>query len=142
MNHYDLEEVEVLDLFAGTGSITYEFASRGARGIVSVESDPVHFAFIRKTCAQLGLDQVSVLRTDAFRYLHHPPQQFDIVFADPPYDHPLLEQIPSKVFETDLLSPEGLLILEHPSRIEFPAHPRFREQRKYGGVNFSFFSGI
>jgi 16S rRNA (guanine966-N2)-methyltransferase len=139
MNRYDPAELDVLDLFAGTGSITYEFASRGARSVVAVERDPAHFSFIKKTCDQLGMDRVTVIRADAFKYLHKPCQSFDIIFADPPYDHPLLETLPGLVFASEFLEKHGWFILEHPGRLTFTVHPHFLQHRRYGGVNFSFF---
>lgn len=139
-NRFDFEGLAVLDLFAGTGSITFEFASRGASSVVSVESSPVHHRFISKTCDSMELEQVTVIRGDAFRYLLNPDQTFDIIFADPPYDHPSLKDLPDLVLSAGILNEGGLFILEHPGSLTFTVHPRFLEQRKYGGVNFSFFS--
>ncbi|MGW8316871.1 MAG: RsmD family RNA methyltransferase, partial [Bacteroidales bacterium] len=110
VNQFDLEEVEVLDLFAGTGSITYEFASRGARSVVAVEWALPHQRFIQHTCLSLEMDRVTVLRMDAFRFLQHPVQSFDIVFADPPYDLSRLEEIPDGVLGSGVLNPDGILI--------------------------------
>jgi 16S rRNA (guanine(966)-N(2))-methyltransferase RsmD len=141
-NHYEFEELDVLDLFSGTGSITYEFASRGAGSVVAVESDALHFKFIRSSCSQLGFDQVTVLHKDAFRYLMRPIQSFDIVFADPPFDHPRLTDLPELVLAGSLLNSGGLFILEHPENFSFVASPGFRETRKYGRVNFSFFDPL
>lgn len=139
MNHFQIEELDVLDLFSGTGSITYEFASRGARSVVAVESDPVHFRFIQSTCRALELDQVTVIRGDVFSYLKNPVQSFDLIFADPPYDHPMLEELPEMVFTHNILPEGGIFILEHPATFTFTAHPSFQQQRKYGSVNFTFF---
>ncbi len=139
MNLYDLEEADVLDLFSGTGSMTYEFASRGARSVVAVEWDPSYQRFIQRTCQSLEMEQVTVLRMDAFRYLLKPVQSFDIIFADPPYDHPRLPEIPDAVLGSGILQPQGIFILEHPSKHSFTAHARFLRQRNYGSVNFSFF---
>jgi len=139
MNHYNLEKVDVLDLFAGTGSITYEFASRSARSVVCVEKDSSHSRFIRKMCDEMNLDGVSLIRGDVFSYLKKPYQSFDIIFADPPYDHPLLETLPDLVFATEILAEGGQFILEHPGKCSFTAHPHFLNHRNYGGVNFSFF---
>ena len=138
-NQLEIAELDVLDLFSGTGSITYEFASRGARSVVAVESDPLNFKFIRSVCETLEMDQVSVVRGDAFRFLQNPVQSFDLVFADPPFDHPRLDEIPSLVFGDNILEEGGLFILEHPANHPFSAHPRFLNQRKYGSVHFSFF---
>lgn len=138
-NHYDPEELDVLDLFAGTGSITYEFASRGAKSVVTVEMEKSYHDFIRLTCKELEFDQVNVIRGDVFKYLKRPYQNFDLIFADPPYDHPLLDTLPDLVFSTEILPQGGLFILEHPGTFSFTSHNHFHEHRKYGGVNFSFF---
>ena len=139
LNRFDMEEVVVLDLFSGTGSLTFEFASRGAPSVVAVEKDPVQFSFIRKMCRELDLDLVTVIRGDAFIYLKRPSQSFDIIVADPPFDHPMLEILPDLVFSSGVLSPEGWFILEHPGKYSFSAHHYFQQHRKYGGVHFSFF---
>ena len=139
LNTFDLEDVEVLDLFSGTGSITYEFASRGARSVVSVESDPVHHRFIRNTCSGMNMDRVTLIRGDAFRFLNRPTQTYDIIFADPPFDHPLLESLPDLVTGNGFLSGKGRFILEHSDRYRFSSHQAFLEERHYGGVRFSFF---
>ncbi|MEN8156697.1 MAG: RsmD family RNA methyltransferase [Bacteroidota bacterium] len=139
LNLCDMEEMDVLDLFSGTGSITYEFASRGARSVVAVERDHAHYSFIRNTCKEMEMELVSVIRGDVFRYLKRPYQSFDIIFADPPYDHPQLDTLPDMVFKTEILAKEGLFILEHPGNYTFTAHNHFMQTRKYGGVNFTFF---
>ena len=140
IHQFNIEEMDVLDLFSGTGSISYEFASRGARSVLAIEMAPAHFKFIQETCRSLQIEQISVIRADAFRYLKKPIQSFDIIFADPPYDHSGLEEIPDLIFSTDILNKEGLFILEHPGNYSFTAHPRFQQHRKYGGVNFTIFS--
>jgi 16S rRNA (guanine(966)-N(2))-methyltransferase RsmD len=140
LNHYELEDSDVLDLFAGTGSITLEFASREARSVIAVERDPTLARFIRDTCASMDMQQVQVIQGDVFRYLRHPPQPFDIVFADPPYDHPGLKEVPDLVLSSDLLLPGGRFILEHPGSISFAAMEGFERLRKYGSVHFSFFT--
>jgi 16S rRNA (guanine966-N2)-methyltransferase len=140
IHRFDLEALDVLDLFAGTGSITYEFASRGTRSVVAVESDTAYFRFIRKTISELGFENVTVIRGDVFRYLRHPYQSFDIIFADPPYDHPDLIRLPDLVFSSEILAKDGWFILEHPRHLTFTAHPMFNSHRRYGGVNFSIFS--
>lgn len=138
-NQYDFEGLDVLDLFSGTGSISYEFASRGARSVLALEMVPAHYKFIRDTVKSLDLDQVSVIRADVFKYLKRPYQSFDIVFADPPYDHPGLAELPDLVLSTEILQNKGVFILEHPGSFSFTAHPLFHEHRKYGGVNFTMF---
>lgn len=139
-HRYTIEGMDILDLFSGTGSITYEFASRGARSVVAVEISPVHFKFIQETCRSMQLEQVSVLRADVFRYIKKPVQSFDIIFADPPYDHQELSALPDLIFATEILRKEGLFILEHPGNYSFTAHQNFLQHRKYGGVNFTIFS--
>ena len=139
MNLVEMEQSDILDLFSGTGGIAYEFATRGARSVVAIESEPLHYRFIRQTCNSLGMEQVTVLRGDAFRYLSAPVHAFDLVFADPPYDHPRLDELPDLVLNSGVLNRDGLFILEHPGRISFTAHPRFTRQRNYGSVQFTFF---
>jgi 16S rRNA (guanine(966)-N(2))-methyltransferase RsmD len=136
-----IEGARVLDLFAGTGSISYEFASRGAREIVAVESDHHHFSFIKRTAAALGFKRIAAYRTDAFlacAKLAGAP--FDIIFADPPYDLPRLPALPAAIFDHDLLLPGGIAVIEHPAAVDFSAHPRFTSCRHYGSVHFSFFA--
>jgi 16S rRNA (guanine966-N2)-methyltransferase len=139
LNHFDPEEVDVLDLFAGTGSISYEFASRGVRSVVTIEKEQAYYNFIRKTCQEMDIDMATVIRGDVFNYLRRPYQSFDIIFADPPYDHPLLETLPDLIFSSEILAKGGQFILEHPAIFSFTSHNHFLDQRKYGGVNFSFF---
>ncbi len=141
LNGYlDFDEApEALDLFAGTGSITLELLSRGCRRVVAVERDPMHFGFITKTLAALGDKACVPLRADVFRYLSTCREQFDFVFADPPYALPRLEELPTLVLGRGLLKPEGLFVLEHGKTNDFSTHPQFIEHRSYGSVNFSFF---
>ncbi len=138
-NNFDYENCEVLDLFSGTGSISYEFASRGAKSVFSVEADTGHFRFIRQTAEQLGFDRINVVRGDAFSFIRRPFQSFDIIFADPPYDLQGIDMLPDEIFKTNILIPGGWFILEHGSRLSFTAHPFFSQHRAYGSVNFSVF---
>ncbi|MCD4711012.1 MAG: RsmD family RNA methyltransferase [Bacteroidales bacterium] len=140
IHQYNIEEMDVLDLFSGTGSISYEFASRGARSVVAVEMATAHFRFIQETCRSMQLEQVTVIRADVFKYLKRPTHSFDIIFADPPYDHPGLAELPDLILTTDILNKEGLFILEHSDSYSFTAHPHFLQHRKYGGVHFTIFS--
>lgn len=141
-NGYDMESVRVLDLFSGTGSISYEFASRGVREIYSVEMNPLHAAFIKKTSSALKISGMQVIRHNVFDFLDICRLDFDIVFADPPYDIEGLDSIPDKVFSAmdgHLLREGGVFVLEHPGTYSFVHHPRFKKERKYGNVHFSFF---
>jgi 16S rRNA (guanine966-N2)-methyltransferase len=138
-NRVDFEEIKVLDLFSGTGSIAMEFASRGATIVYAVEMNRKYCQFIDKTVKGFGLANLKVLNTDAFRYLDKNQQAFDVVFADPPYDLEGLDLIPDRFFKGAGLTPDGWFILEHSSKSTFKSHPRFVELRTYGKVNFSFF---
>ncbi len=139
MSHMDIEGVEVLDLFEGTGSIGYEFVSRGAAHVTGVEMNERQIAFIKKTCKEFNISNLLVTRMDVFRFLDTPRKQYDIVFADPPYQLPNLEKLPELVLGNKFVKPEGLFILEHGSKHSFAQHPLFLEERKYGNVHFSLF---
>lgn len=140
-NLYDLETVDVLDLFSGTGSISYEFASRGAHRVVSVEMNPLHQRFIADTARELGFAQIQSIKTNVFVYLKSMAggDAFDIVFADPPYDMEGVEQLPGLVLEGGFVREDGIFILEHSAEKNFSDHPKFYQQRSYGSVQFSFF---
>jgi 16S rRNA (guanine(966)-N(2))-methyltransferase RsmD len=147
---FDYEECDVLDLFAGTGSVSYEFASRGAGGVTAVELNAVHCDFIRRTAAELAFERFYTVKANVFNYLKACTRRFDIVFSDAPYDLRGSEQVVDLVFERGLLVREGdvrpdgsvadrdgLLIFEHSAAQNFAAHPRFRETRNYGSVHFT-----
>lgn len=138
-NLVDFEECDVLDLFAGTGSISYEFASRGARSVTSVEINTVHHNFIRQTAAQLGIENLYPVKANVFLYLKSCRKQFDVIFADAPYDLDGSEQVVKLVLENDLLRPDGILIFEHSKKLDFSASPEFWQLRSYGSVQFSIF---
>ena len=139
-NIVDYEECDVLDLFSGTGSISYEFASRGAKSVTSVEVNTVHHAFIKDTARKLGCTNFYAVHANAFLYLKNATKRFDIVFADAPYDLEGSEQIVELVFAKDILREEGILIFEHSAMQDFSGHPHFWQTRTYGSVNFSFFT--
>lgn len=140
LNSYiDFEGATALDLFAGTGSISLELLSRGCQQVVSIEKDRDHHTFIRQCVQKLGADNSVVIRGDVFRYIKSCSQQFDFIFADPPYQLTELAQIPDLIFEKDLLKEEGIFVLEHGAQNDFSNHPHFVEHRKYGSVNFSIF---
>lgn len=140
VNNFDLTEVKVLDLFAGTGNITYEFSSRGAIGVTSIDIDLKCVSFIRQTAKEFGFEAVLSFRSDAFRYLKNCDIRYDIIFCDPPYEMQGLEVIPKVVFERNLLLPEGWLVIEHSRDYDFSGIAGFQQKRKYGKVNFSIFS--
>jgi 16S rRNA (guanine966-N2)-methyltransferase len=140
-NQMDFESARCLDLFAGTGSISFELASRGCTDITTVEQFPACAQFIRKTTAALGIGEVvKVIPTDVFRFLSGTPLPYDFIFADPPYDLPALDTLPNLIFSQQLLLPEGILVLEHGINFDFSEHPHLFDVRKYGQTFFSFFS--
>lgn len=138
-NIVDFGECDVLDLFSGTGSISYEFASRGVRSVTSVEINSVHHNFIRQTAAHLGIRNLFAVKANVFLYLKSCPKQFDLIFSDAPYDLEGSEQVIDLVLEGGLLREEGFLVFEHSRGKNFSVHPNFWQQRSYGSVQFSFF---
>lgn len=139
-NLTDLEGADALDLFAGTGSISFELLSRECRSVTAVEKNNAHASFIAKVAKELKTDSLHLIRGDVFRYLHSAPKQgFDFIFADPPYDLKELETIPELIFKNNLLKEGGLFVLEHGKQNNFEDNPHFIERRVYGSVNFSFF---
>ncbi|MGN1248279.1 MAG: 16S rRNA (guanine(966)-N(2))-methyltransferase RsmD [Paludibacteraceae bacterium] len=138
-NRIDFEGADMLDLFAGTGSIGLEFVSRGARSVTAVELAHTQQNFIISTCKQLGIHNLTVVRSDVFKYLNACALQFDFIFADPPYALPELPLLPNYIFEKQLLKADGYFVLEHGKTYDFSQHPHFIEHRTYGSVHFSFF---
>lgn len=139
IQYVDLEDATALDLFSGTGSITLELLSRGCKQVVSVEMDRDHHRFICECLKKLEARPVLPLRADVFRFLKSCHQQYDFIFADPPYALKEIPQIPDLIFEKGLLKEDGLFILEHGKDHDFSTHPHFIEHRAYGSVNFSLF---
>jgi len=133
-------ETSTLDLFSGTGNITFELASRGVIQVTAVDRSPKCCWYIKKEAEKLKLPQVEVVKQDVLTFIMRCKQQFDFIFADPPYDLPQLAQLPSLIAAHHLLTPEGLFVLEHPSTKQLNQQPGFIEQRKYGYSSFSFFS--
>ncbi|MBO5578838.1 MAG: 16S rRNA (guanine(966)-N(2))-methyltransferase RsmD [Prevotella sp.] len=141
LNGYiDFEDAAALDLFSGTGSITLELLSRGCSQVVSIESDRDHHRFIQECLKKLSTDNSAIpIRGDVFRFIKSCKQQFDFIFADPPYALKELPQIPDLIFEKDLLKQDGIFVFEHGKDYDFSQHPHFVEHRAYGSVNFSLF---
>ena len=136
----DFDEATALDLFSGTGSITLELLSRGCQQVVSVELDRDHHRFICDCLSKLdGHNACLPLRGDVFRFIKGCKQQFDFIFADPPYALKELSTLPDLIFDKQLLKPDGLFVLEHGKDNDFAQHPHFVEHRQYGSVNFSLF---
>lgn len=139
-NRIDFESADVLDLFSGTGSIAFEFASRGVQAVHLVEKDAKHVAGIRNAIKAIGIINVKPIHIDVRAYLKTCRFRYDIVFADPPYDLAWLKEIPDLVLGSEVLKEDGFFILEHPRNMNFRDHTQFFEHRNYGSVNFSFFS--
>ncbi|WP_431160906.1 RsmD family RNA methyltransferase [Flagellimonas beolgyonensis] len=139
-NRFYFDELKVLDLFAGTGNISFEFASRGVQDITAVDSFHGCVHYISKISTELDFP-ITTIKSDVFKYLERTTEQFDLIFADPPYnfDQTQFLKIPDLVFTRDLLREEGLLVVEHSDQTNLSEHPHFSEQRKYGGSIFSFF---
>lgn len=138
-NRIDFENSTVLDLFSGTGSISYEFSSRGAASVHLVEKDMKHIAGINRIIKDIGFENIRPIHIDVRTYLKTCQIKYDVVFADPPYDLPWLTHLPELVIDADIINPDGFFVLEHPRDISFSDKPGFFEHRHYGGVNFSFF---
>jgi 16S rRNA (guanine(966)-N(2))-methyltransferase RsmD len=139
-NDYYFDEIIVLDMFAGTGSISFEFASRGTEHIIALDNNSKNVSFIRNTAQTFGLISITIMQADSFKFAKDTTQKFDIIFADPPFDLENIEQIPVIVFENELLKPEGLLVLEHSGRLDFTKHEKFKKLKNYGKLHFSFFN--
>lgn len=138
-NRIDFESSYVLDLFSGTGSISYEFASRGAAQVHLIDKDPKHIAGIKRIIKDIGFENIRTIHIDVKAYLKTCSIKYDVVFADPPYDLSWLKELPDLVTKSGVIKEDGFFILEHPRVLSFSNHELFFEHRNYGGVNFSFF---
>ncbi len=139
LNKIEFEGIKVLDLFSGTGNISLEFASRGAAEVVSIDRSIQCINYLKDTARQHKLTQIKTFKADVLKYLQLETEQYDLIFADPPYDMNQIPELPKIIFEKNLLLPGGLLIVEHQSLQNLSNHPAFVEQRKYGHSSFSFF---
>ena len=139
-NYVDYDECTVMDLFAGTGAVSLEFISRGVKEVTSIDINAQCTEFIKKSASQMGVNNIHVVRADVFDLLKRANRQFDIVFADPPYALSDLGTLPNLVFDKDVLTEDGIFVLEHPKEYSFEDHPNFWQHRNYGKVNFTFFA--
>ena len=138
-NHLDIKELKTLDLFGGTGNISYELASRGAEDLTIVEKDTVMYEFIRKTSLDLKLQHFNVLKMDVFKFINQCTEKFDFIFAGPPYELKNIDDLPKFIFEKKLLNPKGWFVLEHTPRNEYKSFPFYTAERNYGTTVFSVF---
>lgn len=138
-NLIDFEGIRALDLFAGTGAVSFELLSRGCRAVTAVEKAATQQKFILKVASELGDQNLTLIRGDVFKFLNCPNGKFDFIFADPPYDLPQFDSIPEKVLAADILTENGIFVLEHSRKYDFSDNPCFFQHRAYGSVNFSFF---
>lgn len=140
-NTIDIEGIVALDLFAGTGAITFELLSRGAAQVTAVEKASTQFRFIAKTAETLGEKNLRLVRGDVFRFLASAtPDSYDFVFADPPYDLPRFDEVPATVISSGIVRKGGLFIIEHSKARDYSALPGFYRHIAYGSVNFSLFT--
>ena len=139
-NIIDLDGADALDLFAGTGGISFELLSRGCRRVTSVEQNRAHFSFILKVAGELKTEALNPIKGDVFRFLNTVPEQsYDFIFADPPYSLTSLPDIPRLIIEKKMLREGGVFVMEHSKENDFSSIPFFHQKRVYGAVNFSIF---
>ncbi len=138
-NRIDFENLNALDLFGGSGAMSYEFASRGCSHIITIEKNIKCCEFIKKNINDFGFQNIKTIKTDVFGYLKTCLETFDIIFADPPFKLENIERIPSLILEKKLLKENGILIVEHPIGVDFSGIIELQETREYGTVNFSIF---
>jgi 16S rRNA (guanine(966)-N(2))-methyltransferase RsmD len=138
-NMIDFESIRVLDLFSGTGSIGFEFLSRGAMEVTAIDSSQRCVDFIKKTAEIFGACNIKAVKSNSFVFIKRMAAQYDVIFADPPYDLEGVEALPDLIYASGMLAEQGLLILEHSSGYRFEKHVNFHSHRQYGSVNFSFF---
>lgn len=138
-NYGDFEGKTALDLFAGTGAVSFEFLSRGCSAVTAVETATVQTSFMHSVKEKLGDNNIKIIRGDVFKFIKSCRQTFDYIFADPPYDHPRFEEIPGLILNSRMLKPDTIVIIEHSSKRDFSQLPGFRRQLAYGSVNFSIF---
>lgn len=139
-NRMDLEGIHTLDLFGGTGAISYELASRGAADLTIVEKDPIMQAFIKKNAEMLGMENYRVLKMEVFAFLNSCSDQYDFIFAGPPYALGTIDEIPKIIVSKQLIRPGGFFVLEHTPRNAYENYPGFQFVRNYGSTLFSFFA--
>jgi 16S rRNA (guanine(966)-N(2))-methyltransferase RsmD len=138
-NNLDIEKLKTLDLFGGTGSISYELASRGAIDLTIVEKDEAMYEFIKKTSSTLRLENFKVIKSDVFRFIRQCQDKFDFIFAGPPYALTSIDDLPAMIFEKQLLNKNGWFVLEHTLKNDYKLFPFYKTERNYGTTLFSVF---
>lgn len=138
-NNIDFDETKFLDLFAGSGNISYEMASRGCTHILTVDRFPLCVQFIQSMIEKLEIEGMRVVQADVFDIIANSKEQYDLIFAGPPYGLDILDEIPDRIFNAGILSQEGIFVLEHNPKHNFEQHEMFAEVRTYGQTHFSFF---
>lgn len=138
-NNLEIDTLEVLDLFGGTGCISYELASRGASTITIVEKDNKMYDFIKKTSAELEFKNFNVVKLDVFKFIESSTRQYDFIFAGPPYALATIDELPVKIFEHNILKPGGWFVLEHTPRNDYKMFAHYKTERNYGTTIFSIF---
>lgn len=138
-NNLDFSELKTLDLFGGTGSISYELASRGVPDLTIVEKDNQMYSFIKKTSEDLKLENFKVVKSDVFRFIQQATEKYDFIFAGPPYALQNIDDLPKAIFEKGLINDDGWFILEHTPRNNYESFPFFKSARNYGTTIFSIF---
>jgi len=137
-NNLSIDQLKTLDLFGGTGSISYELASRGAEDLTIVEKDPSMANFIRQTSEKIGIN-LKVIQMEVFKYIDQCVSKYDFIFAGPPYALTTIDELPVRIFEKQLLNEGGWFVLEHTPRNSYKTHPHFKAERSYGTTLFSIF---
>ena len=138
-NNLDFDEIKSLDLFGGTGSISYELASRGVTDLTIIEKDVAMFEFIKKTAATLRIENLKVIKMDVFKFINQCTEKFDFIFAGPPYALTAIDDLPKLIFEKQLLKKDGWFVLEHTPRNDYKTFPFYKSERNYGTTVFSTF---
>lgn len=138
-NNFDIESLKTLDLFGGTGSISYELASRGAADLTVVEKDTNMYDFIKKTASSLSLENFKLIKLDVFKFIDGCTDQYDFIFAGPPYALGTIDDLPKKIFEKKLLKSKGWFVLEHTPRNDYKKFDHYHSERNYGTTIFSIF---
>jgi 16S rRNA (guanine(966)-N(2))-methyltransferase RsmD len=138
-NNLEVDELKVLDLFGGTGCISYELASRGAPDITIVEKDPQMYEFIKKTSQMLAFENFKVVKQDVFRFIDNATGPYNFIFAGPPYALAAIDDLPLRIFEKQLVAKGGWFVLEHTPRNDYKKFDHYRTERNYGTTIFSIF---